>query len=113
MQLIKSLAAIALAATVTVAGAAEGLIAVKSPVDAKTTMDRVEAQAKERGLAVLARIDHAAGAAKIGKTPRRARLRGGRQHCQGHGFNCTGSYRALKSKSLRGLRAILPQRPQP
>lgn len=70
MQVFKRIAAIALAATVTVAGAADGLIAIKSPVDAKTTMDRVEAQAKERGLAVFARIDHAAGAAKIGKTLR-------------------------------------------
>ena len=48
----------------------EGLISVKSPVDAKTTMDRVEAQTKQRGLAIFARIDHAAGAAKIGKTLR-------------------------------------------
>lgn len=70
MQVFKRIAAIALAATVTVAGAADGLIAIKSPVDAKTTMDRVEAQAKERGLAIFARIDHAAGAAKIGKTLR-------------------------------------------
>lgn len=67
MQLFNSIAAIALAASVTVAGAADGLISIKSPVDAKTTMNRVEAQAKERGLAVFARIDHAAGAAKIGK----------------------------------------------
>jgi len=29
-----------------------------------------EAQAKERGLAIFARMDHAAGAAKIGKTMR-------------------------------------------
>ena len=70
MQILKGIAAVALAATVTVAGAADGLITVKSPVDAKTTMDRVEAQAKERGLAIFARIDHAAGAAKIGKTLR-------------------------------------------
>ena len=67
MQLFKSIAAIALAASVTVVGAADGLISIKSSIDAKTTMDRVEAQAKERGLAVFARIDHAAGAAKIGK----------------------------------------------
>ncbi len=70
MQLLKGIAAVALAATVTMAGAVEGLISVKSPVDAKTTMDRVEAQAKQRGLAIFARIDHAAGAAKIGKTLR-------------------------------------------
>jgi uncharacterized protein (DUF302 family) len=33
-------------------------------------MDRVEALAKQRGLTVFARIDHAGGAAKIGKTLR-------------------------------------------
>ena len=57
MQLLKGIAAAALVATVTLASAADGLIAVKSPVDAKTTMDRVEAQAKQRGLAIFARID--------------------------------------------------------
>ena len=70
MQILKGIAAVAIAATVTLAGAADGLIAVKSPVDAKTTMDRVEAQAKQRGLSIFARIDHAAGAAKIGKALR-------------------------------------------
>lgn len=49
---------------------ADGLIAVKSPFAAKETMDRFEANAKKRGLNIFARIDHAAGAAKIGKTLR-------------------------------------------
>jgi uncharacterized protein (DUF302 family) len=70
MNVLQGLAALTLAATVTAASAADGMITVKSPVDAKTTMDRVEAQAKERGLNIFARIDHAAGAAKIGKTLR-------------------------------------------
>ncbi|WP_240538296.1 DUF302 domain-containing protein [Rhodoferax sp. PAMC 29310] len=70
MNILRGLAALTLAATVTAASAADGLIALKSPVDAKTTMDRVEAQAKQRGLNIFARIDHAAGAAKIGKTLR-------------------------------------------
>lgn len=70
MQTLKGIAAVALAATVTLASAADGLITVKSPADAKTTMDRVEAQAKQRGLNIFARIDHSAGAAKIGKTLR-------------------------------------------
>ena len=52
------------------AGAADGLIALKSPRDAKSTMDRLEDLAKQRGLFVFARIDHAAGAAKVGKTLR-------------------------------------------
>lgn len=52
------------------ASAADGLVAVKSTRNVTVTMDRVEALAKQRGLMVFARIDHAAGAAKIGKTLR-------------------------------------------
>lgn len=47
--------------------AAEGFIAVKSPHGPKETMDRLETVLKEKGLTIFARIDHAAGAAKIGK----------------------------------------------
>ena len=50
--------------------AADGIIAVKSPYAAKETMNRLEENAKARGLNIFARIDHAAGAAKIGKTLR-------------------------------------------
>ncbi len=53
-----------------VAFAADGLIVVKSPYSAKVTMDRVEETIKQRGLNVFARIDHASGAAKIGKVLR-------------------------------------------
>ena len=49
---------------------ADGLVAIKSPYAAKDTMNRFEANAKQRGLEVFARIDHAAGAAKIGKSLR-------------------------------------------
>lgn len=49
---------------------ADGLIATKSPFPVKETMNRFEAIAKQRGLTVFARIDHAAGAAKVGKTLR-------------------------------------------
>ena len=49
---------------------ADGLVAIKSPFAAKETMNRFEENAKQRGLNVFARIDHAAGAAKIGKTLR-------------------------------------------
>jgi uncharacterized protein (DUF302 family) len=52
------------------ASAADGLIAVKSPRNAKDTMSRLEEVVKQKGLNVFARIDHAAGAAKIGKTLR-------------------------------------------
>lgn len=54
--------------------AAEGLSAVKSPYDAKQTMNRLEEIVKQRGLTVFARIDHAAGAAKIGKPLRPTEL---------------------------------------
>jgi uncharacterized protein (DUF302 family) len=49
---------------------ADGLIAIKSPFPAKETMNRFEENAKQRGLTVFARVDHAGGAAKIGKTLR-------------------------------------------
>lgn len=52
------------------AWAADGLIEIKSPHGAKATMDKLEAAAKEKGLTVFARIDHAAGAAKIDKVLR-------------------------------------------
>ena len=57
-----------------VAGAAEGLITVKSPHGVKETLDRFESAAKARGLNVFLRLDHAAGAQKIGKTLRPTEL---------------------------------------
>ena len=68
---MKRLLAFALSLLLLIAGpvaAADGLVALKSPHSAKETMDRFEAVSKERGLVIFARIDHAAGAAKIGKT---------------------------------------------
>jgi len=50
--------------------AADGLVAVKSPHSAKDTMTRLEDVVKQRNLLVFARIDHAAGALKVGKTLR-------------------------------------------
>jgi uncharacterized protein (DUF302 family) len=50
--------------------ASDGLIAVKSPHSAKVTMDRLERIVKQRGLNVFVRVDHAAGAASVGKTLR-------------------------------------------
>ena len=47
--------------------AADGLVSIKSPHSASETMTRLEALVKERGLTVFARVDHAAGAAKIGE----------------------------------------------
>lgn len=55
-------------------GPAHGVKAVRSPHSVKVTIDRFEAAAKARGLNVFARIDHAAGAQKIGKALRPTEL---------------------------------------
>jgi len=57
-----------------VAAAADGLVEVKSPHSAKETMNRLEDIVKQRGLNAFARIDHAAGAAKVGKSLRPTEL---------------------------------------
>lgn len=74
MKLVKALLAVILIAFASWANAADGLITLKSPRSAKETMDKLESLVKERGLNVFARIDHAAGAAKIGKTLRPTEL---------------------------------------
>ena len=56
------------------AHAADGLIALKSPHGARETIDRLEEVVKAKGLNVFARIDHAAGAAKVGKSLRATEL---------------------------------------
>lgn len=70
MNPLPRLAAALLLVTSSTVFGADGLVAVKSPHTAKDTMNRLEETAKQRGLNVFARIDHAAGAAKIGKTLR-------------------------------------------
>lgn len=70
MKVFFSLAVIGLLACTTMANAADGLVEIKSPYGAKETMNRLENVVKQRGLHVFARIDHAAGAAKIGETLR-------------------------------------------
>ena len=74
MNIQKQIAALALAIAASAAGAADGLVAVKSPHDAKETMNRLVSQVDARGLKVFARIDHAAGAATIGATLRPTEL---------------------------------------
>ena len=54
--------------------AAQGLIAMKSPHGVKETIDRVERAAKSKDLMVFLRLDHAAGAKKVGKTLRPTEL---------------------------------------
>jgi len=46
--------------------AADGLITIPSSNTVKATLDRLESEVKARGIAVFARIDHAAGAARAG-----------------------------------------------
>lgn len=47
-----------------------GITSVRSPHSVPVTLDRLEAAAKTRGFGVVARVDHAAGAQKIGRTLR-------------------------------------------
>jgi uncharacterized protein (DUF302 family) len=54
--------------------AADGVMTMKSSHSAKATMDRLEKIVKEKGLIVFNRIDHAGGAAKIGKKLRATEL---------------------------------------
>ena len=74
MNHIRCLALALLLVTSSLASAADGLVAVKSPYGPKETMDRVEVLLKEKGMTVVARVDHAAGAAKIGKKLRPAEV---------------------------------------
>jgi len=79
MTVLRNLAAAAAALTITgcaalAAPADNGLVAVKSPHTPAETMARLEAQVKQRNLAVVAKVDHAGAAARIGKTLRPTEL---------------------------------------
>jgi uncharacterized protein (DUF302 family) len=54
--------------------AAEGLITIRSSHGPGETMSRFETEVKAKGLAVFARIDHAAGAAAVGLPLRRTEV---------------------------------------
>jgi uncharacterized protein (DUF302 family) len=56
------------------AAAVDGMIVVESTHPPRETMDRLEQTVQEKGMKVFARIDHAAGAAKVGKTLRPTEL---------------------------------------
>ena len=74
---MKCLPAIVFTALMSIAAtsfAADGLISVKSPYPVGQTLDRLESGTKQRGLKVFARIDHAAGAASVGKSLRPTEL---------------------------------------
>jgi uncharacterized protein (DUF302 family) len=64
------LAAAALAGCASMADPGNGLVAVKSPYSAAETAARLEAQIKQRNLAVVARVDHGAGAQRVNQTLR-------------------------------------------
>lgn len=70
MKHLGAFTVIAFLAACSAALAAEGLVQVKSPYGAVETLDRLEEIVKQRGFTVFARIDHAAGAAKVGKSLR-------------------------------------------
>ncbi len=52
----------------------QGMVTLKSPRSVADTMARLEATVKERGFAVVAKVDHAAGAQRVGKTLRPTQL---------------------------------------
>jgi len=46
--------------------AADGLVTLRSSFGPQDTMNRLQAGVKAKGMTVFARIDHAAGAEKVG-----------------------------------------------
>jgi len=54
--------------------AADGVISLQSQHDVKTTTDKLEAAVKAKGMKVFIRVDHAAGASKVGKQLRPTEL---------------------------------------
>lgn len=70
MKLVHLLTSVALLFSLSAAQAGDGIVSMKSPYGAKETMDRLEGIVKQRGFTVFARVDHAAGAAVVGKTLR-------------------------------------------
>lgn len=74
MERLLALLSLALLGISASAFAADGLVSMKSQFDAKQTMNRLEDIVKQKGFTVFARIDHAAGASKIGKQLRPTEL---------------------------------------
>jgi uncharacterized protein (DUF302 family) len=56
------------------AAAADGVISVPSAHSVKDTADRLDAALQKKGMKVFLRVDHAAGAASVGKTLRPTEL---------------------------------------
>ena len=74
MNTLRWIAVLMLSAVAATSWSADGLVTVKSPHNVKVSMDRLEAAAKGKGLNVFLRVDHAAGAQKIGKNLRPTEL---------------------------------------
>ena len=74
MKTLRSVCMMVLLAMSLCAWGADGLIAVKSPFSPKETMDRLENLLQQKGMTIFARVDHAAGAKKVGKTLRPTEL---------------------------------------
>lgn len=74
MKILRTTIVVMLSLITTVAWAADGMVVIKSGHGVKETIDRFEAAAKTRGLNVFLRLDHAAGAKKIGKELRPTEL---------------------------------------
>ena len=72
MRFLTGLLSILFFSTATIA--ADGVINVISKHDVPTTADRLEKTLKAKGMTVFIRIDHTAGAAKVGKTLRPTQL---------------------------------------
>jgi len=72
MQLFVSLALVLSVASVTLA--ADGVVNVKSSHSVEQTANRLESILKEKGMTVFGRVDHRAGAQKVGKTLRPTEL---------------------------------------
>ena len=70
MKLIQSIGIAIVLLLASHAWAADGLISLKSPYSPRTTMDRLENILKHKAMTIFARIDHAAGAARVGQTLR-------------------------------------------
>lgn len=62
MKLLRTVLVVTTLLIATQAGAADGLVSIKSPHSASETMNRLEEIVKQRGLNVFARINQAAGA---------------------------------------------------
>ena len=67
-KILLAISAIALYSTLTVAS--DGLITLKSSHSVEVTANRLISMLEKKGMTVFIRIDHAAGAKKVGKTLR-------------------------------------------